>query len=266
MFGKKTDTKPKKSAAPVDGDDLGPYPADVDGSPTRQRVIERALRMTTIGLGVSAVSNVALVALMIGMMPLKEVYPYLVTFKDSDNQVVALEPISSGAPGIQYATEANVRQYVKLRHSFTPVNSRMDSQWGRDSQLAAMTSEDEFGQFETAAKTERAQMMSKGYNRQIEIESVTMIRPDTWQVAFKTVDSLGGRGGTLTADPTSTLDASQVGSAQTLATADLTPASSTKRWLATMNIAYEPQRVSYDKRLLNPLGFTVTDYSVTERN
>tara|TARA_B100000929_G_scaffold113502_3_gene89974 strand:- start:428 stop:1222 length:795 start_codon:yes stop_codon:yes gene_type:complete len=264
MFGKKDTPKSKATAAPTEGDQLGPYPADVDGNPTRQRVIERALRMTTIGLGVSAVSNVALVALIIGMMPLQQVYPYLVTFKDSDEQVVALEPISSGAPGIQYATEASVREYVKMRHTFAPINSRMDAQWGPDSKLAAMTAEDEYGQFDAAAKNERNQMMARGFNRQIEIESATMIRPDTWQVSFTTIDSLGGRGGTLTADPSTSIEAASGDTS--LIQSDLTPPSATKRWLATMNIAYEPQRVSYDKRLLNPLGFTVTDYSVTQRN
>ena len=49
-------------------------------------------------------------------------------------------------------------------------------------------------------------------------------------------------------------------------TTDLVPQAATKNWLATMTITYEPQAVSYDKRLLNPLGFTVTDYSVVARS
>ena len=259
----------KKDAAPVakkvDGDDLGRFPTDTDNNPTRQRVLERALRLMTIGLGASALINVALTAMIIAIFPLKQVYPYLVTFRESDDQVVALEPISAEAPGIQFATEANVRQYVKLRHSFFPVNTIMDAQWGPDSQLAAMTEMQEFKDFENSSNLERARMMTSGYTRQIDIESATMIRPDTWQVAFQTVDTLGGSGGTLTTDPTVAMADSRPDGMQNVS-ASAVPAASTKTWIATMTIDYQPQQVSYDKRLLNPLGFTVTDYSVTARN
>ena len=266
MFGKK-----EKNAgavkAPVkhDGDDLGPYPTDTDNNPAKQRVLERALRLVTIGLGASALINVALTALVISIFPLKQVYPYLVTFREGDEQVVALQPLMENAPGIQFATEANVRQYVKQRHTFAPVNSFMDMQWGPESQLAAMTDPEQYKKFETASQLERSKMMTSGYTRQIEIESATMIEPGTWQVAFKTIDSLGGAGGTLTADPTSSLRPGQVGPVNTTTT-DLVPQAATKNWLATMTITYEPQAVSYDKRLLNPLGFTVTDYSVVARS
>ena len=266
MFGKKTKEKgPAKAPEKTGEDNLGPYPADTDNNPTRQRVLERALRLVTIGLGASALINVALTAMIISIFPLKQVYPYLVTFREGDEQVVALQPLMDNAPGIQFATEANVRQYVKQRHTFAPVNSFMDMQWGPESQLAAMTNPEQYKRFQDASQLERSRMMTSGYTRQIEIESATMIEPGTWQVAFKTIDSLGGSAGTLTADPTSTLRPGEV-SGSNAATADLTPQSSSKRWLATMTITYQPQAVSYDKRLLNPLGFTVTDYSVVARS
>jgi len=257
-----------KSAVDVnksrDGDDLGPYPADVDNNPTRQRVLERALRNVTISTAILGFVCVALVMLLITVFPLKQVYPYLVTFKGNENQVVAIEPISTNAPGIQYATEANVRDYVVQRHSFVPINTRMDAQWGAESRLATMTDGEEYKEFTQAAELERTRMMSAGYTRQIEIESATMIRPDTWQVAFQTFDSLGGNAGTLTADPATVLSSRD--SRTSLLEADLTPRTNTKRWLATMTVEYRPQQISYDKRLLNPLGFTITDYSVTGRN
>jgi type IV secretory pathway component VirB8 len=266
MFGSKEKKTPAKSApVTTTGDDLGKYPGDIDNSPTRQRVLERAMRLMTIGLGASALINVALTALVISIFPLKQVYPYLVTFREGDEQVVALQPLMEDAPGIQFASEANVRQYVKQRHTFAPVNSFMDMQWGPDSQLAAMTAPEQYAKFETAAQLERSQMMTAGYTRQIEIESATMIEPGTWQVAFTTIDSLGGNGGTLTANPSTSITSEQPGQPSVAAVAPATQ-SSTKRWLATMTVVYEPQMVSYDERLLNPLGFTVTDYSVVARS
>lgn len=276
MLKKKSVQKVADSHLDDREDDLGPYPHNVDSNPTQQKILERALRMSTIGLGVSAAANVALVGLIIAILPLKEVYPYLVTFKDSDDQVVALEPIGSSAPGIKYATEASVRQYVKLRHTFSPIESFMDAQWGKGSQLAAMTDSGEFGEFERAAGNERTQMMSRGFSRSIDIESATMINPGTWQVAFKTTETLGGNSGTLTPEisgpPTSqssnTLPTnSGFGSGtQNVGVISVAPARTTRTWLATMTVDYQPQRISYDSRLLNPLGFTVTDYSVIERN
>ena len=135
--------------------------------------------------------------------------------------------------------------------------------WGPDSRLAAMSSLQEYGEFQDASKIERTRMMDSGYTRQIRIESATMIRPDTWQVNFTSFDSLGGAGGTLTGSTLNAMNDSDSG--KDIMTADLTPKLNARNWLATMTIEYEPSRVSYDKRLLNPLGFTVTDYSVTAR-
>lgn len=256
----------KAEAQPQPGtaDDLGPYPTDVDNNPTQQRILERALRAVTIVSVVEGLIIVALICLIIAVLPLKQVYPYLVTFRDKEQQVVAIEPLAKDAPGIEYATEANVRDYVTQRHSFSPVNSHMDAQWGEDSRLAAMSDPEEYREFEQASQVERTRMMASGYSRQIRIESATMIRPDTWQVNFTSYDSLGGHNGTLTASTSQTMDSSS--GRQTILEADLNPKATSRRWLATMTVDYRPDQVSYDQRLLNPLGFTITDYSVTGRN
>lgn len=264
MFSNKNSHFKDATPLPQQGDDLGPYPADVDNNPTQQRILERALRSVTIVATVEGLIIIALVWLIIAILPLKEVYPYLVTFRDEDQQVVAIEPIATDAPGIEYATESSVRDYVVQRHSFRPVQTHMEAQWGEGSRLSAMTEPQEFKEFTQAADIEKARMMQSGYSREIKIESATMIRPDTWQVAFTTYDSLGGNNGTLTANPSQSMDSST--SKTDIMTADLTPKSNAKRWLATMTIDYQPQNITYDKRLLNPLGFTVTDYSVTGRN
>jgi type IV secretory pathway component VirB8 len=112
-------------------------------------------------------------------------------------------------------------------------------------------------------------MMTGGYNRSIEIESVNRLSEDTWQVNFKTTDSLGGSGGTLTADPSQGLGASTSrpqNDPNELLNANLTPGQTTQSWVATMRVEYKPSEITYDKRLLNPLGFTITDYSVTARS
>lgn len=256
--------KPADQAQPGTADELGPYPADVDNNPTQQRILERALRAVTIVSVIEGLIIVALICLIIAVLPLKQVYPYLVTFRDKGQQIVAIEPLATDAPGIEYATEASVRDYVVQRHSFVPVNSHMDAQWGEGSRLASMTDPEEYSEFDVAARVERTRMMESGYSREIRVESATMIQPDTWQVNFTSYDSLGGHNGTLTASTSESMNS--VSGQQSLLEADLNPKSTSRRWLATMTIDYRPEQVSYDQRLLNPLGFTITDYSVTGRN
>lgn len=246
-------------------DDLGPYPSDVEDSPSNKRVVDRALRNISIAMLVSGMVNIALIMLIITLFPLQKVYPYLVTFKNQDNQVVSIEPIAMDAPGVLYATEDNVRDYVTQRHSFIPIQATMDARWGADSRLAARTEPELYKKFAEASKTEMKDMMTQGYSRQVSINSVTRISPDTWQVSFTTTDSLGGMGGTLTGDPKFGQDASTVGVPGNPTAVSIAQTETKQQWVASLRVNYEPQKVTYDKRLVNPLGFTVTDYSVTRR-
>lgn len=248
-----------------DGDDLGPYPADVDNEPTQQRILERALRNVSIATLVSGMMNIALIMTLVTLFPLQRVQPFLVTFKNQDNQVVAVEPLSMDAPGILYMTEDNVRDYVVQRHRFVPIASQMEAQWGKDSRLAARTEKELFAKFEQSSKLELEKMMTGGYNRRIEIESANRLSDDTWQVNFKTIDSLGGKNGTLTADPAQALNNAAQRDPNAIINANLTPQDTIQNWVATMRVEYVPQEITFDKRLLNPLGFTITDYAVTAR-
>lgn len=280
MFGRKNNAvdlgkADSPATAPV-GDDLGRFPTDVDSSPSADRAHERALRAVSIVAIVSAMMNIAFIMLMITLFPLQKVYPYLVTFKSKDQQVVSIDPIAMNAPGILYATEDNVRDYITQRHSFVPIPDRMKEQWGHDSRLAARTAPDLYQKFADASKTETAQMMTAGYTRNIDIKSVQRLSSsngsETWQVAFDTNDTLPTQNGTLTPNQAYVNQANQasqpspgapvqIGSGNAVLSS-VSP-TQTQHWIATMRITYLPQKVTYDQRLLNPLGFTVTDYSVT---
>lgn len=272
MFKKTPQAPARATAAPSHderADDLGPFPADVDSNPTRNRVLERALRMTTIGLGVSALSNVAFVGLIIGLMPLKEVMPYLVKFSSENDQVVQIQPLNVQGDPVKYMAEADIRQYITLRHSFVPINSAMDDQWGPNSQLAAMTDENEFKEFQQTNQPERAKLMSAGLTREIKIESVSQINETTWQVNFTTTDAQGSSSLPAILDPNAASGVGVAGSTSPVGMVGVSPLATgptVRSWVATMTIGWRPQTITYGERLLNPLGFTVTDYSVTARN
>lgn len=267
MFGKgKTTGDAPISIAKTEGDDLGPFPSEVDSNPSRSRTQERALRAVSIVAIVSGMMNIALIMLLIMLFPLQKVFPYLVTFKSQDNQVVSIEPMNMDAPGGLYATEDAVRDYVTQRHSFVPIEDTMKAQWGPNSRLAARTSVELYQKFTDPSRNEIQRMMTAGYNRTVEINSVQRISADTWQINFTTSDTLPTRGGTMTPagiTPQESTPNQSFGEAVAQAQQPQVPAVNKQTWVATMRVTYEPQRITYDKRLLNPLGFTVTDYSVS---
>lgn len=283
MFGKGKD----KGAPPAMSlekdrpeDDLGRFPGEVDTNPTKERALERALRAVSLVAIVAGLLCVALTMLLITLFPLQKVYPYLITFKTQDNQVVSIEPVSIDAPGILYATEDNVRDYVIQRHTFVPIEAVMKQRWDKDSRLAARTAPDLYAKFADASKSETTQMLTAGYARTLDLNSVNRISADTWQVAFTTHDALPTNGGTLSAPPFKV--GQRDGDGNVVAPTGPAPAPGTsafaqaqeqanqavektndQTWIATLRVEYRPQNVTYDKRLLNPLGFTVTDYSVS---
>lgn len=284
MFG-----KAKKGAGSVDlaktgavdpvapaTDDLGKFPAEVDSNPSQSRSQERALRAVSIVAIVSAMMNIALIMLVITLFPLQKVFPYLVTFKNQDNQVVNIEPLDITQPSLVFATEDNVREYVSLRHTFIPNKELMEARLGAGSKLYARTSQELYRAFASPTVDESKRMLAAGIKRDVEINNVQRLPQsggagETWQVNFTTRDSVPTVGGTLSggtlSNPTPQAErlagfGVQPGEASGVVPT-VAPAVTEQTWIATLRVNYEPKRITYDQRLINPLGFTVTDYSVS---
>jgi len=273
MFGKEKKGLPAPiSIAKTDGDDLGRFPAEVDNSPSRSRSQERALRAVSIVAIVSGMMNVALIMLVFTLFPLQKVYPYLVTFKSQDNQVVSIDPMNITAPSMQYVTEDNVRDYVVQRHSFVPIEATMKAQWGVGSKLWTRTIPELYQTFADPARAETQKMLQAGFKRSVDITSVQQVSADTWQVNFLTTDAVPTTGGSMmggsfgnggvTQDQAMGIPPQPYAQGAVTGPSPTLPPTGRQTWIATMRVAYQPQRVTFDKRLLNPLGFTVTDYSV----
>lgn len=270
MFGKKKGALPQAgqvaNPSPEREDNLGAYPASVDNHPTQTRVLERALRNVTVVAVVSGLLNVSLGLAIAAMLPLQRVYPYLVKFSSKDDQVVNIEPMEIDGTSLEYATEDNVRDYVTMRHTFVPNEDLMKVRTGPRSRLRARTDTNAYSAFEKAAESERKIMLEQRYSRDVVINSVTKVNNDLWQVNFTTIDTIsgasvpppglsGGVASTVTSDSGASTVVGNIG-----ATA------SKQTWQATMRIEYRPQSVTYNNRLVNPLGFTVMEYAVQRRN
>lgn len=241
-------------------DELGEYPENVSDQPSYVRAIERTLRAVTLVAVISGLMNVAQIMLLLTVFPLQKVVPFLVTFKSQESQVVQVEPLQADAQTLRYASEDNIRQYVTMRHKVTPDFSVMNEQWGPRSRIAAQTQVDAYNTFRKSADDQLKELVSQNYSRDVQINNVTLLPGGTWQVSFTTVDHSSGQ--VLPAPSTGGFGGSVLGQQAGI----VQGGESRQEWVATLRIAYQPKRVSFNDRLLNPLGFTVTDYSVTRRS
>lgn len=271
--GGKVDLGKKGEADAPLQDDLGPYPQNVSDQPSRARIVEKALRSMTIVATVSGLMNIALIMLVITILPLQRVYPYLVTFKNQDNQVVSVEPLDVNTSSLVYATESNVRDYVVQRHKVVPNQTLMNAQWGAGSRLAAMTDESAYAQFQATSGKDLKDILTQKYDRDIQVNSVTRINDGLWQVNFTTIDRLAndslpvaGVAGVSSADAAATGLTVNTAPAANAALGSISSQESRQTWVATLRVAYQPKRITYNQRLLNPLGFTVLDYTVSRRS
>ena len=243
-------------------DDLGEYPDNVSDQPSHQRAIERTLRAVTFVAVVSGLINVAQIMLLITLLPLQKVVPFMVTFKNQDNQVVRIEPLEVDAKSLRFATEDSVRQYVVQRHKATPDFAVMNAQWGPRSRIAAQTSLENYQKFRAAADSELKELVSRNYSRDVQINTVSLLpgSEGIWQVSFTTIDRSAGQ--VIPAPSTGTF-----GTSTSVSTPGIVQqGESRQEWVATLRVDYQPKRVQFNDRLLNPLGFTVIDYSVTRRS
>lgn len=230
----------RRQKTPANHDRLGVYPTEVDLPSLADRRNLWTARAFAIGFVVSSLANVALAVGIASILPLYRVQPVLIGFNEKTDQVVTLQPLEIQAKSIDAMTEKLVRQYVVLRHSVVKDDTEMTRRWGDDSPIKLMTGQDAFAQFVQETRPAYAKLAEEQFTRSIEILSVSKLSTNFWQAEFNTTDHslLAG------------LDASQ----------DLR-----QRWVASMRVQYETQRITYDKRLINPLGFTVLQYSVAEK-
>lgn len=227
--------------APAHRDRIGAYPKDVDLPTLSERRYLWTARAMAVALTVSLLANTALGFGIAALLPLVRVMPVLIGFHEPSNQVVTLEPLDLEARGLDYMTEFLIRQYVTVRNSVVNDEQEMTRRWGvENSTMRLMSTDDAYNQFAQETKIAYDRLVQEKFTRSVEILSVSKIAENYWQAEFQTRDHSLLAGLSADQDPTGL-------------------------WVASMRIEFHPQRISFDNRLVNPLGFTVTAYSVTAK-
>ena len=192
-----------------------------------------------ISLLVFASSSLALFKL----APMVNVEPFLIINQDTSEEIVRYEPIAYDMASKDQLMETFVKQYIITRNTVIDDVTEMQSRWFPGGMLNFLSSAAVFDQFDRNRVLTLERMQEMHLVREVEIISIGKqggAKSPIWKVDFKTYD--------LTEDPNS-------------------PGRSNLReryWTASVIAYFFKERQFVGRRLINPLGFTVTRYSQNE--
>ena len=180
------------------------------------------------------------------LAPMVTVEPFLVINQDSSTDIVREEPISLDMASKDKLMETFIRQYIILRNTIINDPLEMRSRWMRGGMVNFYSSPEVFDPFEQWVTGAWTNIFMQALVREVEIISIGRqggARSSVWKVDYKTYDLYDEQGKTQ-AQKESTLRV--------------------RYWTASVTAYFIKERMFMARRLMNPLGFTVTRYSQTE--
>lgn len=191
-------------------------------------------RAFAVIVAISICCNLVLILAIAQLVPLYRLEPFLLTFENKEEQVYDIVPLENMTDQ-KTVTEVFVREYVLLRSAFVNDTREMEARWMPGSQLQEMSSPAVYQAFvDKTAKRALEIIRSKGLVRIVRIMTVNELSRGLWQVEYETKD--------------------------------MYPESATPQvdyWTASLKVTYRKKTVKYGERLNNPIGFTVTAYSLS---
>lgn len=178
------------------------------------------------------------------LAPMVNVEPFLVINQDNSDRIVRYEPITRDMASKDLILETYIKQYVLLRNTIINDMTEMQSRWMPGGMVHFYSSWPVFEQFMSYGEMIFEQMHDVDLVREIEIISIGRLggkNSAVWKVDFKTYD--------LTPGNTNT------GGAMIM---------KERYWTASVTAYFFPERQFMGRRLINPMGFTVTRYSQSE--
>ena len=179
------------------------------------------------------------------LVPEVTVEPFLIIKQDSSESMVRYETISTDMASTNQMMETFIRQYVMLRNTVLNDEREMQTRWFGGGMVAYLSSPAVFNNFEKQQLPELNKLLRDKVVRDVEIISIGRVggeKSPVWKVDFRTYD--------LSPEVRNNQSGSMV--------------LVTKYWTASVTAFFIPERMFMSKRLINPLGFTVTRYSQTE--
>lgn len=192
-------------------------------------------RAFAIITAISLCCNIVLVLAITQVLPLYRIEPFLLTFQNKQEQVYNIQPVRGDLAEEKAITEVFVREYVLLRSSFDLDVPEMEARWMPGGPVQEMSSGAVYSEFlDKTAKKALTIIRTKSMIREVKILTVNELGKGLWQVEYETQDMY----------PDSA-------------------APEVNYWTASLRVTYRKKSVKYGERLKNPVGFTVTRYSLT---
>ncbi len=217
----------RKSRLKGNGDDV----IVVNASEKRYLWTARAFAVI---VAISLCCNLVLILAIAQLLPLYRIEPFLLTFENKEEQVYDIQPLVN-MENNKAITEVFVREYVLLRSAFTNDIQEMEARWMPDGPLEEMSSPAVYQAFiDRTAKRALDIIRTKNLIRVVRIMTINELGRGLWQVEYETRDMY----------PDSA-------------------APEIDYWTASLRVSYRHKTVKYGERLSNPVGFTVTRYSLS---
>lgn len=180
------------------------------------------------------------------LAPMVSVEPFLIINQDESSAIVRDEPITTDMSSRDKLMETFIRQYIIVRNTIINDPMEMRSRWNRGGMVNFLSSPEIFSAFNKYTQANWENIFKNALVREVEIISIGKqggARSAVWKVDFKTYD-LYDEQGKNQAQKESTLRV--------------------RYWTASVTAYFMKERRFLGRRLINPLGFTVTRYSQTE--
>lgn len=220
------------------GDQIGSYPTRVDDLKSAHLRAFKNFRVEHIIIGALLIICIVQVNVIAQLFPLFRVVPFFVTFSDKDEQVVRIQPPTGNLRSLDILTEANVREYVKLRNTISRDDSINIARWG--GKIENMSTQEIYEGFLSEIKPVYEAAKAGKFTRTTIIDAVAKVQDGYYRVDFTTHDRTIGSG---LADTQERQNAFSV----------------------ELRAQNRPQDVTYNNRFQNPLGFKVISYTVVPR-
>ncbi len=220
-------------------DRLGPLLTQHENPTNQNRSNQIVVRVLLGGFGLSMASNIILGVTLSEVFPLHTVSPYLVTFSDKADQMVRIDPPTSRISSVLIVMQNEVRQYMSMRYTVTADMSETMDRWATHVRL--FSSNRVYGDFQAEMAPIVDLMKSRAFTRQIRIVNTLRPEPNLFHVDFDIYNHKTGQGLTDTSE-------------------------TIEHYTAELRMVMQPQIVPRSAIELNPFGFVVTSYTVSQRH
>ncbi|MBR1648241.1 MAG: type IV secretion system protein [Alphaproteobacteria bacterium] len=179
------------------------------------------------------------------LAPRVSVEPFLIINQRDSDDMVRYEPIAHDMASKEKLMEIFVRQYVLYRNTIINDQLEMMSRWYPGGIVHFLSSDPIFEEFNKYRENVWQRNIDEQISQEVEIISVGKVggkKSPVWKVDFKTYEvsqrNRNGETGSLILN--------------------------VKYWTASVTSYFFPERLFVGRRLINPLGFTVTRYNQSE--